>query len=105
MDSGYALWTASSDGGGKIAAELPNIKGEMSFRGANVSSSVLITEQTGAFSDTTIVSSTGSALALSGSAKDNKVVFDAHDSNSIYKDSATTVQPPAIKVIAWRRTA
>ena len=31
--------------------------------------------------------------------------IDAHRQNSIYKDGQTEVQPPAIKVCMWRRTA
>lgn len=97
IGAGYALWTATSGAGNTISAGLPNITGEF---------------YTGGFSSGTITHSgalSGSSSGADGprwnsSGDGNKITFNASSSNSIY-GSSSTVQPPAYKVYAWRRTA
>ena len=105
LEEGKALWTTTtaSTGGATIAAGLPNITGMTAFR-LTASSYYLWSEQSGAFyshgytSDSMAGVTTGSSTGLGG------LYFDASKSNSIYGNS-TTVQPPAIRVYAWQRTA
>ena len=97
LPAGYALWTATSGAGGTIAASLPNIKGTIDINGAEGD----ISPATGAFTKTT--RREWGAGHTSGNIP--VVTFNASNYNSIYSDSATTVQPPAYKVYAWRRTA
>ncbi len=97
IGAGYALWTASSGAGGTISAGLPNITGDF---GAKTYSAD--TDGTGAFRWTW----TDSGVTPSGTNKDKntRIDFNASRSSSIYGNS-TTVQPPAYKVYAWRRTS
>lgn len=93
LSAGYALWTASSGAGGTISAGLPNITGYVatnSYYGTN----------SGVFqaSGSNYVWKYNSASYWTQGA-----TFDASRSSSIYGNSST-VQPPAIKVYAWRRT-
>ncbi len=99
ISAGYALWTATEGAGGFISAGLPNIKGSYSDRGVNISASIV----SGAFTkeaDNTTQFYTG----WTGYDERAKLNFNAADYNSIYGNSST-VQPPAYKVYAWRRTA
>lgn len=102
LSEGYALWTTTTanTGGATISAGLPNIKGLFNDNGhANNGSA---TGVSGAFYN----SSDNNAKSNNGAASDGyQIGFDASRYNSIYKDSATTVQPPAIRVYAWKRTA
>lgn len=102
IGAGYALWTATSGAGNTISAGLPNISGDAQFRriGGKYDS---IISSSGAFS----ISSGSSSASSSGggsSTSTNQLDFNASSSNSIY-GSSSTVQPPAYKVYAWRRTA
>ena len=97
LPAGYALWTATSGAGGTIAASLPNIKGTIEINGAEGD----ITPVSGAFTKST--RKDWGAGHASGNIP--VITFNASNYNSIYSDSATTVQPPAYKVYAWRRTA
>ena len=114
LSGGYALWTTTTanTGGGTISAGLPNITGsrhlawnDSSGGGIimnsteNSSSSALYATKVGSsawFSQQVVVSNSSNYL--------NQLSFNASRSNSIYGNS-TTVQPPAIKVYAWKRTA
>jgi len=83
-----------------VEAGLPNIKGDVSNL-SNAGASLLgqaDTTGTGAFS---VSNGTAKSLAnTSGSgAYNNKFDFDASRSSSIYSNSVTTVQPPAITLI------
>ena len=106
LPDGYALWTASEGAGDTIDAGLPNITGSFQIRAHNTDS-YPIRENTGAFTSlgqvgiqlTTTISSKSSTQKLF------KYGFDANKSNDIYRDDVTTVQPPAIKVYAWKRIA
>lgn len=95
LPAGYALWTATSGAGGKISAGLPNITGSLSDSfvagiSSNTAGSALY--------------STSHSKAFAGSDwSTSRLYFDASRSNSIY-GASSTVQPPAYKVYAWRRT-
>lgn len=104
LPEGYALWTASSGAGGTIGAGLPNITGYLGgdnseayrFRGNRVQSGALYTNEW------TSSKYTGNNSFNGYNAQ--TINFDASRSNSIY-GASSTVQPPAYKVYAWRRTA
>ena len=101
ISAGYALWTtwtSSGDAGGTISAGLPNIKGSLTNIGSNANDA----SASGAFTKSSGSNSYGNTN--SGNKKTN-IDFNAHNYNTIYSDSVTTVQPPAYKVYAWRRTA
>lgn len=98
------LWGANANGqsGSTKSAGLPNITGS-TFCDLNVSG----TETSGAFNGTqsSLMNglSTGGILAGVG-VSTSTVKFNASRSNSIYGNS-TTVQPPALVVNIWKRTA
>lgn len=85
---------------GYIAAGLPNIKG--SFDRIITGTIGLASHSSGAFS---LGSSTkvGADTINSSNTFYKEIIFNAHNSNSIYDDSVTTVQPPAIKVRVFTR--
>lgn len=102
LPSGHALWTATSgvsidsDSSNYIEAGLPDIQGHIdgySYAG----------DKEGAFKDSSI-NSDGTGNIYAESFKWMNWQFKASSYNSIYKD-IDTVQPPAYKVYAWRRTA
>lgn len=102
LPDNYTLWSASSgayDGtNGIISAGLPNITGEIGGATGWWNNSGYAT---GAFTKgdkNGEVGSSGSAIGK------YRVYFNASHSNRIYGNSST-VQPPAIKVNMWRRTA
>ena len=94
LSEGYALWTASSGAGGTISAGLPDIIGTL----GNFSSSFL--SKSGAFYSWTTYSGNCPGQQWNGGGA--QISFSAGKSNSIYGKSST-VQPPAIKVYAWKR--
>ena len=103
LASSNTLWiipTTDSSGGGTIAAGLPNITASLN----RLSGSVYWPSDStygGAFS----LSQVGSHKVPTGSSSSyssGELQFSASKSNSIYGNS-TTVQPPAIKVYAWKR--
>ena len=96
IPAGYALWTATSDAGNTISAGLPNITGEIVVYTDGIDCSA-----SGAFSKES-TSLSGESYKYSRTSP--KFTFDASRSSSIYGNSST-VQPPAYKVYAWRRTA
>lgn len=89
------LWGGNS--AGYIAAGLPNIKG--AFK--TVSNGT----KEDAFNKWTADSGSDNAdfAAGGGWGQHGKIEFNAHSYNSLYKDSVTTVQPPAIKFRAYTR--
>lgn len=107
LDAGYALWTASEGAGGTINAGLPNIKGR-------INQTILFQNNTssGAFS------SSRTSTRMPSSASQNAYIYDTSfdakngecNLDGSYKTSgkvyggSDTVQPPAYKVYAWRRT-
>lgn len=102
LPEGYALWTTLTGvGGDTIAPGLPNIigtaqevifrKGTIAYNGVFSSSSDL-----GTYWD--------SNKGDSYQGRRVKVDFNASSSNSIYGTS-DTVQPPAIKIYAWKRVS
>lgn len=109
VSAGRAIWTATDDisndgernsleanGYRYISAGLPNITGQI----GNALSDQAIGRASGAF--TTWASAVG--FAGSDKYKWSSFDFNANRSSSIYGNS-TTVQPPAVKVYLWRRTA
>ena len=99
ISDGYALWTATSGAGGTISAGLPNITGDVTLQTdvpAETISTGVFQTQTGGYFDYTGMSSNRRQSAI--------INFNATRSSSIYGNSST-VQPPAYKVYAWRRTA
>jgi hypothetical protein len=98
VSSGKALWTGTgSNGNTTISAGLPNIKGVGRYYLKNG----------GTLSGGFYEPDTKKAAPSGGSANSTfgQVAFNASNSNSIYSDSVTTVQPPAYVVNVWRRTA
>ena len=97
ISAGYALWTATSGGGGTITAGLPDIQGSFTHSSVNYSLS-----RSGAFKVTeSYTSNANSGGSWSGGTRE---IFKASEYNSIY-GNASTVQPPAFKVYAWQRVA
>ena len=109
VSSGYALWTASSGAGNTISAGLPNIKGYIYSRPHKSGLKQYggaVTATSGAFTFTT---QNGPNVAngceeTSTIPSTDTVTFSASSYNSIYGNSSS-VQPPAYKVYAWRRTS
>ena len=101
LGAGYALWTASSGAGGTISAGLPNITG--SDNSSFFSGGQDTTTGSGAVRMT---KSSNRQYKTDGTSSNRwaELSFNASWSNSIY-GASTTVQPPAYKVYAWRRTA
>ncbi len=99
LSDGYTFWTASSSLGTAISAGLPNITGTIQRVMFGYTNSA-----TGAFKSTSL-SKIGEAWKTGSGADCIVITFKASDSNSIYSDSVTTVQPPAIRVKAWKRVS
>lgn len=95
LGAGRTLWTSTTagQGGNTIAAGLPNITGQFTT-GAYATGTM-----SGAFEDAGTT-----AKGASGTDGRKNATFDASRSSSIYGNS-TTVQPPAIVVYMWKRTA
>lgn len=97
LATGKTLWNDNTPDGREIEAGLPNITG-------NFSAQVAETNQTknGAFYGTSENTRCDSGASQSGFP--NGFGFDASRCSSIYGKS-DTVQPPAIAVSMWKRTA
>ena len=102
IEEGRVLWTTeSNDGGELIDAGLPNIKGDLTVVGGGSSGGWYTTN--GAFKEKSSgnrrywASSNGASAGVSSGFE-----IDASKSNEIYGKS-NTVQPPAIKVYAFKR--
>lgn len=103
LPEGYALWTTSSNGGETIPAGLPNITGRFSINGSSQSD---IYEQEAFYSIGDIVSSSGSHLGMTGvswQTTARSYYFDASVKGTTLYGKSDTVQPPAIRIYAWRR--
>lgn len=104
VGSGKCLWGADSSHavGTEISAGLPNITGQVTsddkdyYWGAGTTAS-------GAFANAHNGGSHIGANAWSGT-RGNGFTFNASRSSAIYGKS-TTVQPPALAVNVWKRTA
>lgn len=91
----------NSTSGSVKAAGLPNIKGEIGFRAFTLDNLMTITGLTaGAFSQTMGNGATFAwkidRVTNSDNQKCDTLYFNANSSNSIYSNSVTTVQPPAV---------
>lgn len=110
VTEGYFLQATetAANVGTTVAAGLPNITGSITastnayYQSAFENDGTIT--KTGAFTDTTFASRNGFPDASSNYSSLSSLNFDASDSNSIYGNS-TTVQPPAILVYIWHRTA
>lgn len=126
LPEGYALWTCSSEAGETINAGLPNIKGEAQIDG---NGGVLLNGGTtsgalggndnkkqpgsGGWTSSfpgvpiTFNASTGQIYTVTaddGTKTEHYTTEDEYTSYTIFGKS-NTVQPPAYKVYAWKRTA
>lgn len=108
VPSGKAIWTGDgTNGNTTIAAALPNIKAVLTVQDGAGASKKWAPGCTvsGAFTKENLARDavmTGSAVNFDDSFD---LGIDASQSNSVYSDSATTVQPPAYVINVWRRTA
>ncbi len=105
LDDNNTFWTASSNGGKKISAGLPNITGTLTSAD-NVDHAFLADELasvTGAFSVTGAGTKYGMSESSSVKWGYSSLSFSAKSSNSIY-GASSTVQPPAYRVYAFQRT-
>lgn len=102
-----ALWTGDgTNADTTIAAKLPNIKGGLQSGGVSGSTwDSNVTTTSGAFSRSGSSSYASRGTNLAAGSYLIRADFNAANSNSIYSDSATTVQPPAYVVNVWKRTA
>ena len=109
LPEGYALWTATSDAGSTIAAGLPNIKGHFYVDISGAGHPLGVGDRTGAFSGGEPTAYYVAAGGAGGRVtfQDNQAYpeFNAHNSNAIYSDDITTVQPPAYKLYVWKRAS
>lgn len=101
LPEGYALWTATSEGGQIIQAGLPNITGKL-----GTTSTTEDYPSTGAFSRIGAGSVYGGNAYkrqyTAFSAADGETKLDGTLQNDVYGKS-DTVQPPAYKIYAWKR--
>ena len=100
------LWGSSADGevGTTKSAGLPNITGKIGyFPGDRVLKGNGMGEL-GAFDRYNTINSSINNVSISGTADSYYFDFDASLSNSIYGNS-NTVQPPALVINIWKRTA
>ena len=100
------LWGSSADGevGTTKSAGLPNITGRIGyFSGDRVLKGNGMGEL-GAFDKYNKINSSINNVSISGTADSYYFDFDASLSNSIYGNS-NTVQPPALVINIWKRTA
>ena len=99
LSSGKALWTASSGAGDTIGAGLPNITGSMNAQ----TNTAYVSSGDGVFYGE---ATTDDHHGYTGSGYPTRNIhFNASSYNSGIYGKSSTVQPPAYKVYAWRRTA
>lgn len=101
LPSNCTLWTTptnESTGGQTIPAGLPNIKGKFKSNGSWQG------VRDGAF-EGALYNLNDYNQGLNGENKSNAhgFGFNAHLYNSIYRDDVNTVQPPAVRIYAWKR--
>ena len=112
LPEGYALWTANSGASDIISAGVPNITGGFGLaRNSWDTSNVVFPNDRPnnamSYEEKAYPYSTTGRKPLQINDTEyatDYITFSAEKSNSIYGNS-TTVQPPAYKVYAWRRTA
>lgn len=102
VGSGKCLWGADSSHavGTEISAGLPNITGTFN-RNNGYGIISMPNSSSGAFSANTTNIGRG---VSSSDVQGGNLLFDASLSNAIY-GASTTVQPPALAVNIWKRTA
>lgn len=108
VGSGKCLWGADSSHavGTEISAGLPNITGTWTSTWDVPSRGFYNLSTTGAFYSVSDASRAGRIAGQNSGSQLNMgyPCFDASKSNSIY-GASTTVQPPALAVNIWKRTA
>ncbi len=110
LSEGYALWTTttSGQGGQTIAAGLPNITGEFHYETTTQEDDISKPHIKGAFTahamdnGEAVYGDDGNGSYYKFNAAKGETRLDGTISNRIYGKS-DTVQPPAIKVFAWKR--
>lgn len=111
LDANYALWTATSDAGNTIPAGLPDMDSSVWANGGFLFKSNKNIKSDGSFNgafklgDVTYTSYVGNSNGESGYAVQGLGLQFSKANPNIYKSNVSTVQPPAYKVYAWRRTA
>ena len=101
IPAGYALWTADSGAGNTISAGLPNIKGTLPKCIGVYDGNT----PTGAFTKAGRDADNGGYANYYGRGSYNFNANSGATTSGIYRDDVTTVQPPARKVYAYKRTA
>lgn len=112
LSEGYALWTTttSGQGGQTIAAGLPNITGEFHYETTTQEDATSQKHIKGAFTayalenGDAVYGDDGNGSYYKFNAASGETRLDGTISNKVYGKS-DTVQPPAIKVFAWKRTS
>lgn len=107
VTEGYFLQATetAANVGNTVSAGLPNITGYAFQRSTNYNTSNITWTGGGALSVSNDTTGTADGLSqVNGAVARKRVDFNASSSNSIYGNS-TTVQPPAILVYIWHRTA
>ena len=95
----------AADVGTTVSAGLPNITGYVIQRSTNYNTGNITWTGGGALAVSSNPTGTSDGLSqVNGAIAQKRIDFDASKSNSIY-GSSTTVQPPAILVYIWHRTA
>ena len=102
IEEGKALWTASEQAGEILNAGLPNIRGSIGSTTSGVNGVYSNMATSGALSFT---AGNADRPAYSTTNGGSTLNFNANDSNAIYRDDVSTVQPPAYTIFAWRRVA
>ena len=107
VTEGYFLQATetAADVGTTANAGLPNITGYVIQRSTNYNTGNITWTGGGALAVSSNPTGTSDGLSqVNGAIAQKRIDFDASKSNSIY-GSSTTVQPPAILVYIWHRTA
>lgn len=106
LSAGYALWTATSGAGGTIAAGLPNLIGHFGCGGYGGFSA--FSWANGVFKLDTEQWSEYQASTHKNEPQSDKykgITMDASQVGGSVYGKSTTVQPPAIKIYAWKRVS
>lgn len=107
VTEGYFLQATetAADVGNTVSAGLPNITGYTFQRSTNYNTSNITWTGGGALAVSNDTTGTADGVSqVNGAVARKRIDFNASSSNSIYGNS-TTVQPPAILVYIWHRTA
>ena len=107
LDSDHTLQT-DSVGGAKVAAGLPNVKGDLNYpEDGTYGPHLLIGNTTGSDIDGFRLVKAGEYGSWNGSSNTpyNKFQLNLRYSSTVYTDNFNSVRPNSITVCIWRRTA